>query len=356
MKNLLLILFLCLSTHQLQAGETVTAQGMSFFEPGREAIAREKALDEAKREAIEKAIGTSVVSRTVVENFRLSRDEVLTHSSGYLKRLKILDESKTDLGVYTVKIQAEVEISALVEDLERFKKILGWQKNPRVRVIVEPGIDYKQRSAAAKSANRLAGKLKHDGFRVFMGEEKNDSRMGLLVGLGLELSTSESDYQGLKLSLNEISLTANIYRAGDKEVLATATAVQSVPGANRLKALDKGGAKCIDAIWTDLRSQLTKIWEEEFYSQRKIDLIVKNVPSHASALEIADIFKSDVSNVVSAELIQFSKKGAEYGLNYEGWPEHLVNELQMSYFKNHYFETVLEEISGNKITIKIKNR
>ena len=72
--------------------------------------------------------------------------------------------------------------------------------------------------------------------------------------------------------------------------------------------------------------------------------------------EIANIFKSDVSNVVGAELIQFSKKGAEYGLNYEGWPEHLVNELQMSYFKNHYFETVLEEISGNKITIRIKNR
>ncbi len=121
-------------------------------------------------------------------------------------------------------------------------------------------------------------------------------------------------------------------------------------------ALDKGGAKCVDAIWTDLRSQLTRIWEEEFYSQRKIDLIVKNVPSHARALEIANTFKSDVSNVVSAELIQFSKKGAEYGLSYEGWPEHMVNELQMSYFKNHYFETVLEEISGNRITIRIKNR
>ena len=58
----------------------------------------------------------------------------------------------------------------------------------------------------------------------------------------------------------------------------------------------------------------------------------------------------------TSRVIQFSKKGAEYGLNYEGWPEHLVNELQMSYFKNHYFETVLEEISGNRITIRIKNR
>ncbi|MEA1934735.1 MAG: hypothetical protein U9N60_09965 [Thermodesulfobacteriota bacterium] len=58
--------------------------------------------------------------------------------------------------------------------------------------------------------------------------------------------------------------------------------------------------------------------------------------------------------MVSAELIQFSKKDAEYGLSYEDWPEHLVNELQMSYFKNHYFETILEEISGNRITIRIK--
>ncbi|MCK5231303.1 MAG: hypothetical protein KAR13_13605 [Desulfobulbaceae bacterium] len=354
MKKLLFILFICLSTHQLQAGETVIAQGMSFFEPGREAIAREKALDEAKREAIEKAVGVAVESRTVVENFRLSRDQVLTHSSGYLKKLEILEENKTDLGAYMVKIRAEVEISALVEDLDRFKKILGWQKNPRVRVIVEPGIDYKHRSAAVKSANRLAGKLKLDGFRVFMGEEKGDSGMGLLVGIGLELSTSESDYQGLQLSLNEISLTANIYRSGDKEVLATATAVQSVPGSNRLKALDKGGAECVDAVWADMRSQLTRIWEEEFYSQREIDLVVKNVSSHAGALEIADTFKSDVSGVAGAELIRFSNNSAAYGLIYKGWPEHLVNELQMSYFKNRYFDAVLEEISGNRITIRIK--
>ena len=38
--------------------------------------------------------------------------------------------------------------------------------------------------------------------------------MGLLVGLSLELSSKQSSYQNIDLSINEISLSANIYRPG----------------------------------------------------------------------------------------------------------------------------------------------
>ena len=123
----------------LQAGKTVTATGLSFFESGRELIAREKALDEAKRSAVEKAMGTTIESRTAVEDFQVIKDQIMSRSAGYLKNIKILEENKTDLGTYEIKIQAEVEIPDLVDDLDRFKKILKWQKNPRISVVVETG-------------------------------------------------------------------------------------------------------------------------------------------------------------------------------------------------------------------------
>ena len=71
----------------------------------------------------------------------------------------------------------------------------------------------------------------------------------------------------------------------------------------------------------------------------------------AEAMEIGAIFKSDVSGVVDASLIGFRKNKAEYSLKYRGWPEQLLNEIQMSYFKNKYFEPVLESIKGNQIII-----
>jgi len=334
-----------------QAGKVVTAKGLSFFEPGREAIAREKALDEAKRSAVEKAVGTTIESRTAVEDYQVVKDQILSRSAGYLKNINILEENKTDLGTYEVKIEAEVEIPALVDDLDRFKKIVKWQKNPRISVSIEPGLKNDYLPAAQKAVNLLTEKLKHDGFIVFKYSENSKEQMGLLVGLSLELSSRQTKFQDVELMLNEISLSSRIYRTGSEEILATSSAVKSLPGENKLQLLDKGARICIDEIWTKLRRQLTRLWEKELFSERDVDLIIKKVASHAEAAEIESIFKSDVSGVVDATLIAFRKHRAEYRLKYRGWPEQLFNEIQMSYFKNKYFEPLLETIQGNQIII-----
>jgi len=335
----------------VSAGEKVTARGISFFEEGREAIAREKALDEAKRAAIEQAVGTHIESKTVVENFQVSRDQVFSHASGYLKKLEIVSEEKTEFGTYEVEITAEVEIAALVNDLDRFKKILGWQKNPRISILVDPDLDKAYVATARKTASWLGGKLKSEGFRVFDAATADIAGLGLIVRLGLEVASSRTTYQGVSLSLHEISLRTDVLRPGQGEILATASAVKSLPGVNKLKVLDKGAKQCVDAVWKDLRRQLTRLWEKELYSQRQIDLVVKNIGSHAEAEEVGAILKSDASGMVDVQLISFKKKKAEFIIQYNGWPEYLVTELQMEYFRNKYFDSTLESIRGNRIVI-----
>ena len=352
MKRSITLLFMLLAIPAfVWAGEKVTARGVSFFEEGREAIAREKALDEAKRAAIEQAVGTRIESKTVVENFQVSRDQVFSHATGYLKNLEIISEEKTELGTYEVEISAEVEIAALVNDLDRFKKILGWQKNPRVSILVDRDLDKAYVPAARKTASRLGRKLKSEGFRVFAADRADTSGMGLIVRLGIELASSQSTYQGVNLTLHEISLRTDVLRAGEGEVLATSSAVKSLPGSNKLKVMDKGAKQCVDSIWKDLRRQLTRLWEKELYSQRQIDLVVKNLTSHAEAEEVGAILKSDASGMVDVQLLNFKKKKAEFSIQYNGWPEHLVTELQMEYFRKKYFDSTLESIRGNRIVI-----
>jgi hypothetical protein len=348
------ILWQFLFLPDLLAGEIVTAKGLSFFESGREVIAREKALDEAKRAAIEKAMGTMIESRTIVENFQVVKDQIFTRSSGYLKDIKILKEKQTDLGTYEVEIQAEVEISVLVDDIDRLQNIIRWQQNPRIGIIIEPGLDNTYLPAAYKIMNLLTTKFKANGFKVFKHMADNDIQMGLLVGLSLEHATQKSKYKDLELTLNEVSLSANIYRPGDGEILATSSAVRSLPGENTLQVLDKGAKLCVNAIWKELRAKLIRLWEKELYSERDIYLIIKGLLSYNSAGQTADIFKSDVSGIVDARLIRFKKTIAEYDLKYRGWPDQLLNEIQMSYFKSKYFESNLENISGNKLVIQIK--
>ncbi|MFC1858811.1 hypothetical protein ACFL9U_12420 [Thermodesulfobacteriota bacterium] len=348
------IIFLCFNPGWLLAGETVTAKGLSFFEPGREVIAREKALDEAKRGAIEKAMGTTIESRTTVENFEVVKDQIFSRSSGYLKNIKVLSEKKTEFGTYEVEIQAEVETAVLIDDIDRFQNIIRGQKNPRVRVIIDPDLGKEYLPAAKKAANLLTSRLKQSGFKVFTNTSGRDAQMGLLVGVSLELSSRKSSYQGLELLINEVGLTSNISRPEDGEILATASAVHSMPGESKLQIMDEGSKACVNTIWKELRQKLIRLWEKELYSEREISLNIKALTSHARAHEIADIFKHDVSGVLDASLISFRKNMAEYSLKYRGWPDQFLNEIQMSYFQNRYFVPELESIAGNKIVIKIR--
>ena len=355
-KYLLFFTLFCICFSPLEAfgGKSVTVKGMSFFEPGREMIAREKALDQAKRAAVEKAIGALVESETAVENRRLIREQILTRSSGYLKNIKIVKEQKTDFGTYEVFIQADVEFAALTSDFTRFQKLVSWQKNPQCSVVIEPGLEKSYLPTARKAAGLLTKKLKAGGFKVFKYSDANKMRIGYLVGLSLELSTTQTVYQDMNITLNEVSLSTNIYQPGYDEILATSSAVKSMPGENRLKILDKSVTFCVDAIWKDLRKQLIPLWEKELYSERDITLVVNNLSSLARAQDISAIFESDISGMVSSKLIHFANNRAEYSLKYRGRPEYFLNEIQMSYFQDKYFEPYLESVKGNMLTINIK--
>ncbi len=349
---LFLTVFICFFLPEHGWGKVVTAKGLSFFEPGRELIAKEKAMDEARRAAVEKAFGASIESRTAVEDFQVVKDQILSRTKGYLKNIKVLDEKKSELGTYEVTIQADVEISALVNDMDRFKKKSGWQKNPRISVIIGPGVN-KDFFPTAKLANGLIiEKLKQNGFKVFKYTKDNQYRMGLLAELSLDLFTRRTKYQDIELALNEISLNVNIYKPGDGEILATAGAVKSLPGENKLQVLDKGTRICVDKIWRKLRKKLIRVWEKELYSKRDIDLTVTGVSSHAEAENIRTAFKSDIRGILDTDLMVFVKGKAEYSLKYRGWPEQFLNEIEMSYFKNKYFDSEMESFSGNKIIIK----
>ena len=349
-----MLLVLCPSPHEVFAEKRVTAKGMSFYEEGRELIAREKALDQAKRAAVEKAIGTRIESRTAVENRQLVREEILTRSSGYLKNMKIVNEQKTEFGTYEVLIEADVAIAALSNDMDRFQKLVEWQKNPQCAIKIEPGLEKRHRPTAQKAANMLAAKLKSSGLKVFKYSESHQMRMGYLVDLSLDISSSKTQYQEMDITLNEVSLNTSVYQPGRDEILATSGAVKSLPGENRLKALDRGVVSCVDTIWKDLRKQLISLWEKELYNERDIALVVKNVPSLVRAQEILSVFESDVSGIASARLVHFANSRAEYSLLYRGWPEHFLNEIQMSYFKDKYFESHLQSFKGNALTINLK--
>lgn len=347
------LLFFCFS-HLAQAETRVTATGVAFFEPGRELVAKEKALDDAKRAALEKAIGASVTSNSLVENFQLIKDQVLSRSSGYLHDIKILKETTTSVGTYEVTIEAGTELAFLTNDLDRFQELLGWQKNPRVVVSVDPLVKPENAPSAQKAADILSEILKKHSFTVLDPSKKDVLISALRLSIHMESASRASEYQGIQLTLNEVSLGVRVIRASDGEILATASAVSSIPGENSIIIQDQAIRSCLNTAWSDIRKKLVTQWEKELFGERTLSLFIHPVSDLSKAQRITSILSADLPGITNVNLLQFSKGRAEYAVLYRGVAESLINELQLSYFQNRYFHSVVEQTNENTIVLRIK--
>lgn len=73
----------------------------------------DKAKYNAARNALEQVIGTFISTESIIKNDKLIKDEVLAHSSGFLKEMAILGSERTQDGLIQVKIKAIVVSSKL---------------------------------------------------------------------------------------------------------------------------------------------------------------------------------------------------------------------------------------------------
>jgi|WetSurMetagenome_2_1015567.scaffolds.fasta_scaffold00209_15 hypothetical protein len=97
----------------------------------------DEALLAAKRNAIEKGIGTVLVSQTEIENFQLKKDQVITKTTGAVKSYDKISEGKTSDGLYEVKIKAVLSKNAMREDLAAFHILIESMDKPRTMVVIE---------------------------------------------------------------------------------------------------------------------------------------------------------------------------------------------------------------------------
>ncbi|MBW1701215.1 MAG: hypothetical protein JRJ69_02160 [Deltaproteobacteria bacterium] len=102
---------------------------------GKSARARDEALNDALRKAVEQGVGTYVTTELTVEQQRLVEDRIYTESRGYIQSYKVLHEGETE-GLYEVKISALVKMGKLAEDLQSIGLLIRKKQNPRVMVVI----------------------------------------------------------------------------------------------------------------------------------------------------------------------------------------------------------------------------
>lgn len=118
-----------------ETGETeILAEGVSAVVSTVD-IARDHALNDALRKAVEQAVGAFITSETMVSSFQLIEDNIYSRTSGYVSGYRIIDEGlQGDL--YRVVVRAVVRTDSIENDLAAVGLLLAGQGRPRVMVIV----------------------------------------------------------------------------------------------------------------------------------------------------------------------------------------------------------------------------
>ncbi|PKL77243.1 MAG: hypothetical protein CVV27_06195 [Candidatus Melainabacteria bacterium HGW-Melainabacteria-1] len=250
--------------------QTVVAEGEAAI--GNNASrAREEAIAQANRMAVEQAMGVYVVSETLVENMALVRDTILTKSSGYISGYKIISESKAN-GILKVKVEATISVLPLVDQLAKMGLLRDWT----VAVVLVSNAGERASNEAAKT--RLNQTMIDKGFKLadnqalvalnqpeILEQIQKGNHMAalpvlrdqgvdvLVVGTTLTRATEDGvieTYGGVKTVMTQGRIDARVVRVDTGEILASKS-FQAVAGGSSVdmaesKAIDQAAGKAGD--------------------------------------------------------------------------------------------------------------
>lgn len=155
---------------------TVEADGVASIAGGDEARARDEALFDAYRRALESA-EVRVHSETQIRNFQVLVDGVTAGATGYLTSLDVIGE-RADGPLYRVRVRAVVVPAGHAEAREALAVLLGMMDDPTVAVGVGGPAPY-----AGQAETALAAQFAAAGYHVV---EPGPALAGAVAGLAAD--------------------------------------------------------------------------------------------------------------------------------------------------------------------------
>jgi hypothetical protein len=322
-----------------QAQRSVTASGAAAILNKDTAQARDRALENALRTAVEQVVGTMVDSETLVKNNQLLSDKIYTQTAGYVSDYKIVSEKPDlDSNLFSLTVQATVKEGDLQSDLNGFGILMRRMKMPRVAVALREEV-YETGSTT------LIKLLKDKGFLMVDtgGREpwrqstfwtiKENEQVDLLGKYGAEvviLGTSAggrgASVAGSSMSTYTGTVSVKAIRSDTHEVLGSANSTGKA-----VEVSDAGFDQAIRQASTlagnDLAQQITKQWARETSSSRVVALELRGLPT-AEVDAVAKKLREQGRGVQDVMTREASKEYSRLDVSMQGDASALAQEIR----------------------------
>ena len=345
---------------------SVKASGSAMVVGGDIEKAKKEAIFDAKRNAVEQ-VGSQVIAKTVVENFDLVKDKIITKIDGYVHSYEILEEKPAEKS-YQVKIEARVSKSALIDDAAL---IYNDMEKPRLMIIV-PEVRGKEIFPPSQAENAISEFFVEKGFtlvdqatarenikkdelrKIAEGDEKAAVKAGLRAGAEAVVigTATMGDVESVKgilyASKSTVSIralrtdNASLYAVSNK----TESAADGVADAAQRKALETSSKSAArDIFW-----KIVKKWNDEKMMGAEIEVMINGIGF--SDLKKVLTGLKETNGVKEVIQRSFDAPTAVLSITYQGDAVRLAEVLSETKFKGFSVEVL--SVSSGKINMKIK--
>ncbi len=363
----LLFLFIFISVMMIPAvvagQERIRAEGMASITNNRIDIARDRAIDSAQRNAVERVAGVMVSSSTEVENFQLKMDRILSESKGFIKSYKIVKEGRAG-DVYEVAIEAIVETGRLKDRLEAIQLILARKSKPRLMILFHEQV---QKDAIAEAA--MARYFISQGFKLVDARvaKKNRDVQALHDSADRQRVTSIAQRYGAEvLILGNVEAANRAFKMGDVEVRSSdvTVSVKVVNGdTGEILASDsksrRGEYKTVMEgasveLAKQMKEEILERWSSELTNTVTVKLIVSGLQHYSDLSRFKGIINTEIRGLKEMHQRSYTRGQVELDLEIKGSTQSVADDLSAVTLNQKKISIL--EITPNRIKATVSSK
>jgi len=372
-----LIFVLCFVFTTAAFAEMITAEGVAAI-TGNVTIAREKAIDDALRRAVEQAVGTMISSDTMTNNFQVVHDKILAQTSGYVKSYQILKEEQIGQE-FRVTVMADVGRENLQGSLEALGLLQVLKEKPKVMVIIEEKVGGLFGTTAwenvGQAESTIMERLMAAGFnvvdpatvraniprdkalRLLEGDPKAAATAGLQYGAQVVITgrsfskNAGGRLLGTQMQSIQATLQARVVRADDGRVISSRSEQGTKAHIDEMQggalAIKEASEKLSDTVINDILSS----WKKEVYGRsQEITLVISGLVSYRHLAAVKKFLESDLQGVKAVHQRNFTQGTAELQLDYAGKTSVIADELSTKQFTGFRLEPT--NVTPNRLDVR----
>lgn len=371
MKGYIFILAMCFffaipAFNLAHAQKIVQAQGTASIHKGFVDIARDRAISDAQRLVVEQAVGVMISNETLVENYQVISDKILSQSKGYIQSYEVIsDEREGD--IYKVTIQAIVSTGQIKNDLEAIRLIIARKSKPRLMILFG-GKDQKDFMAEASMVKYFLSKgfklvdsatvrknLEHESLKSLARDPQAAAQVGhrfgaeVIVLCSVETSSNPFKIGDVEMYSNRATISAKVINVDTSNIITTGSETKRLPGIQGL--IQPSTEQAAEMLASTLMDDILNQWSSELTNVVEVKLFASRFHSYDELNSFKTFLTNEIRGIKDIRLRTYAHGRVELEIDLQGDTQSLANNLSGQNLGGRSIK--ISEITQNRLEIEL---